>query len=567
MNSILVAVLGLVGAYATPVVLASGMDNIPGLLAYLLLLGVGVVSLCYWRDWPLVNYLSFAATYALFFMAMRSYQKAMFWQVFPLAVGIFVLFSTMTFLYKMVRRTPSNLLDVLAVVINGGVFAVVGFALVQERYDMRAAGLVSLGLAVFYTLHALEFARRRLVDRPLLISFMGAAALFLSLTMPMVLDASMVTSSWALQAIALLWVGQRLGSRFLQSLSTILFSVVLVRLLFNDVPNHFVLLRTATESMTERAYLLELVRRLISFGIPIGSFALASRMAGAVEPDPQSTAGRTAWLAQNDVEIAPVKEALRELLQIVTAILLCGYAHLEVGRTMGFFFEPARHVSLTLVWLVICGWLLFSARAQRSRLLAGLAIAVACLIVFKLMAIDLPSGVTDVSDLYNRPFPFRDAGLRLVDFAAVILFLGFLGRDRRREEFVVGMRKLAGGTSLVLLFFYLTLEVHSYLYRFHPGFRSAGVSVLWATYALGLLLPGITQDRWALRWTGLGLFAIVSLKTFLVDLSQTDPIWRIVGFVLLGLLLLAGSFLYLRYRERFATHSTAVDPKGGAIHG
>jgi uncharacterized membrane protein len=39
----------------------------------------------------------------------------------------------------------------------------------------------------------------------------------------------------------------------------------------------------------------------------------------------------------------------------------------------------------------------------------------------------------------------------------------------------------------------------------------------------------------------------------LSDLSQLDQVLRSVAFLVLGLLLLAGSFLYLRHRETFAT--------------
>jgi uncharacterized membrane protein len=55
------------------------------------------------------------------------------------------------------------------------------------------------------------------------------------------------------------------------------------------------------------------------------------------------------------------------------------------------------------------------------------------------------------------------------------------------------------------------------------------------------------------RYLGLGLFAIVVWKVFFLDLSQLDQIYRIVAFLLLGILVLAGSFVYLKYRDSFAT--------------
>ncbi len=566
-NSILVAVLGILGGYATPVMLASGVVNMPGELGYLLLLGTGVLAICYWRDWPLVNYLSFAATYLLLARAMRGYHVALFWQVFPFLVGYFMLYSTMTFLYKMVRRTPSNLLDILAVVVNGGVFATVAFSMVKQRYDLRAAGLVSLGLAVFYTLHALEFARRRLVDRELLVSFLGAATLFLALTMPLVLDASMVTASWAVQAVVLLGVGQQLGSRFVQSLAQVLLGAVLLRLVSVDLSANFLVADAGQEVMTESQYLLEMLRRLVSFGIPIGCFGLASRLLGPDAHRPSAKSEQMEWMARNDLN--PIGEGglLREPLQLIAMVLLMVYTHLEVNRTVGYFFDPARHLALTLVWLMVCAWAWRAALVQRSAVLQTVGFVLTAAVVGKLLMIDLPAGSDGIFALYGRPHAYRDACLRLLDFGAVIGFLAYVGCSRNMTESGAGLRKLTGITSLVLSFVYLSLEVHSYLHQFHPGFQSAGVSILWGVYALSLLLPGIVRDRPELRWSGLAMFAVVTLKAFFIDLQKTDAIWRIVGSIVLGVLLLAGWYLYLRYRERFAVKVALGGPQEGGAHG
>ena len=75
-NSILVAVLGIIGGYGTPIVLSTGAVNFPGLYGYMLVLGIGVLGICYWKNWPLLSYLSFVSTYALFFASMRDYWQA-----------------------------------------------------------------------------------------------------------------------------------------------------------------------------------------------------------------------------------------------------------------------------------------------------------------------------------------------------------------------------------------------------------------------------------------------------------------------------------------------------------
>jgi uncharacterized membrane protein len=91
------------------------------------------------------------------------------------------------------------------------------------------------------------------------------------------------------------------------------------------------------------------------------------------------------------------------------------------------------------------------------------------------------------------------------------------------------------------------------LHEYLPGFQAGGVSILWAIFALSWLVRGIWMNAAPARWAGLILFGIVTLKVFFSDLSQLDQVLRSVAFLVLGLLLLAGSFLYLRHRETFAT--------------
>ena len=110
---------------------------------------------------------------------------------------------------------------------------------------------------------------------------------------------------------------------------------------------------------------------------------------------------------------------------------------------------------------------------------------------------------------------------------------------------------MLGFTALAMLFLYLTLEVNSFLRESLNGLRPGGVTIVWAMFALALILRGISKNIPSVRYLGLGLFVVVSGKIFFHDLESLDQIWRIIAFVLLGVLLLAGSFVYLKYRERF----------------
>lgn len=76
--------------------------------------------------------------------------------------------------------------------------------------------------------------------------------------------------------------------------------------------------------------------------------------------------------------------------------------------------------------------------------------------------------------------------------------------------------------------------------------QELALSSLWLLYALGLMIAGLVKKWPALRWQSLTLLGVVIGKVFFVDLSFLDRFYRIISFLLLGLVLMAVSFYYQR---------------------
>jgi uncharacterized membrane protein len=76
--------------------------------------------------------------------------------------------------------------------------------------------------------------------------------------------------------------------------------------------------------------------------------------------------------------------------------------------------------------------------------------------------------------------------------------------------------------------------------------QQLALSLVWTVYAAALLLAGIRGNSAALRWQGLTLIGLVVVKVFLIDLSSLERFYRIVSFLILGVVLLVISFLYQR---------------------
>ena len=552
-NSILVAVLGIIGGYGTPIMLSEGPVNFPGLYGYVLVLGCGVLGLCYWKNWPLVNYLSFVATYALFFASMRDYDITHFHEVMPFLISFFVLFSTMAFLFKIVNQSKSNLLDLVALLINAAIFYGVSFNLVEQMHGRQWVAVVTLSLAAFYSIHVFYCLRRKLVDRELVVSFIGLAAFFLAVTMPLIFSREWVTVSWAIQAFVLLWVAKKLGSEFLRHVCYLLYGIVLFRFGLLDLPRHF-LTAAPTADMSLGDYLNHLLERLVMFGVPIACIGGAYRLLTRPSADGDRAVGQA-----NDIS-GWIREAWAVRLAVGLSLgMLFLYLHLEFHRTLGYFYQPMQLPMLTLLWLAMCGVLLYESTVNKHEAVLGLLMLFVAGLLFKLFAFDLPGWHVTQHLLYEGPYSFRDASLRFLDFGAVVGFFAaayalLAGQTHART---VGI--FLGFTSLSMLFVYLSLEVNSFLYHHMKGMETGGVSILWSLFALALILRGIWRNIRALRYIGLVLFTIVAWKVFFIDMSQLDPLYRIVAFLVLGILLLIGSFIYLKYRDSFVNKVSPED--------
>jgi len=554
-NSMLVAVLGIIGGYGTPVMLSTGEVNFVGLFGYLLLLGLGVLGISYKKNWRLLGYLSFVCTYALFFATMHKYYEPDdFWQVMPFLAAFFVLFSTMTFIFNLVSREKATLLELLALLINAGIFFVTSYALVEETHGKIWVAAVTLALAAFYVGHVYYFLLRKLRDRELLLSFIGLAAFFLAVTVPLILSRQWITVSWAIQAFIMLWIAGKLKSEFLRHVSYLLYAIVLARFCLLDLHRQYFAGAAAVMDLPLGDYLLRLLQRLVIFGIPVASMAGACRLlkqpleAASLAVDTANDISQ--WVRQRWMVLASV---------VAVLAMLFVYLHLELNRTFLYLCPPLRMPVLTLLWLAMSALLLYEYLARPNKVLLSLMLAFVAGLMVKLFFFDMVGWGVMTSMLYAGDYSFVHATMRLLDFAVIITFLCMafyllIGDTPARSAGMV-----LGCLGLALLFIFTTLELNTFLNQYVPDLRAGGVSILWSVFALGLILAGIWKEVRALRYVGLGLFAVVAWKVFFVDLGRLGQLYRIIAFMLLGVLVMSGSFVYLKYRQTFTTGPAAIE--------
>ncbi len=555
-DSLLIAVLGIIGGYGTPVMLSTGEANFPGLFSYILLLGCGVLYVSLKKGWHLLNYLAFGFTYILFFAAMTAYDPSHFWEAMLFLVGVFVLYSTTLFIFNVVQRTPSTLLELIGLLLNAGVFFVSSYYLIRGVYGQRAVAAVTLGLAAFYIPHVYYFLARRIADRDLMHGFMSLAIFFLGVTVPLILSWQWITVCWAVEALVLLWLADKIQSEFIRRAALVLYAIVVFRFGLVDLPGQYGSAAPLAAGATLGTYVTHLLQRLVVFGVPIGSLAGGYFLLRSPSGPSSLTVDPSANLPER--VRAPWGDRGFLILAFGMGFL---YLHLEIARTLGDLFPAARMTALTFLWLAMCAVLLRELQGEFARPIGIVLSLFVVGVMIKLFVFDLPSWNANEALVYGGAYSPLDAVMRLLDFGAVVTFLA-LGAFRIRDLKIADApspSSVAACLAIGLLFVFLTLELNTFLNQFVPELRAGGISILWTVFALGLLIAGIQKQVRELRYVGLALFTVVGFKVFFSDLATLDPFYRIIAFILLGVLILLAAFLYLRSRAEFASTSQPSD--------
>jgi hypothetical protein len=558
-RSLLIAVLGIIGGYLTPFLLPDS-GEVAGLLVYLAVLGGGVLLLSVRRQWFVLNVLAFL------FTSLHTFALLVWWRdplpfslIMPFLLIYFLIFSTAAFLFQVVQKVKSTWLDLGFLLMNAGGFFLAAQYLIPRYYAREWVSLVTLLLALFYALHFYVFIKRKGEDRGLALSFMSLSSLFLLMSVPLYFSAAWWTFSWALLALVLLAASQKVQSRFLEQVGFGILMLSLLRLLQVDLAVAYG--PAIVHGMPLSVYFSGFLQRLMQLGVPLLSIA------GALWLQRHPLKAWTGFQLDEANDSATILPPDFSGWTLRAAGLGFGFLvlHLEVSRSFTYLFSPALPTLLTLVWVatgwVLLGWLKSEPSLKVFQyLLCGFVMA----LMAKWLFWDLSGWGLVVARGLFRPYTFVDAGFRFLDAGLRLGFLLLTFRYFLRVQLLPNLRQFFGYLALFSLWLYSTLEVNSLLAVFVPGLRSGGLSVFWGLFALSLVSAGLFKRFRPLRLIGLAMFMWVAIKVFFHDLASLDPIYKIVAFILLGIVILAGAYAYLRFQDRFALDSQTDSVNGDA---
>ncbi len=208
-NGFPLAIAAVVGAFATPLLLSTGTNELLTLSIYMLVIDVGVLAVSYYRKWLALNFVAFAGT-TLLFMGWFSvwYSDTQLALTFILATTFFVVFLAMSIMHHVARNEGSNEADMFFVLVNPAIYFGFVHAMLYAQYDY-IEGYFALLLAVCYALIAKRVYDTSRTETRLFAILAGVALMFLTAAIPLQLSGVWITYAWLFEAVILLAIGAR----------------------------------------------------------------------------------------------------------------------------------------------------------------------------------------------------------------------------------------------------------------------------------------------------------------------------------------------------------------------
>ena len=204
-DSIVIGLLGIVGAFIAPALLGHGLPHISLVLVYILVVDLGILWVSTLRNWRWFVLLGWIGSYGVFALGVTQFPD-----VEPLLVqagltGIFLIFAGATTLFHIIYRKAARQFDMSLVAVNATAFF--GLTLgILEDYD-EWFGLIAFGMFFFYGLTTYATVRRQGVPPALTLTTLSISLVFLTIAFPLQLSGVWVTTAWAAQGMALIWTG------------------------------------------------------------------------------------------------------------------------------------------------------------------------------------------------------------------------------------------------------------------------------------------------------------------------------------------------------------------------
>lgn len=512
-----VGVLGVLGAFTTPLLIGGDMDAGIFPMVYVALINVPVILLGVRRKWQILYSLSFVSTVIHYLIWLDWVGDGELWFGLGFAVLFFVQYAALGLLkLRCEQKVSGRTADMVRLVSASLLLLGAVYWLIDDAGKNQWLGGAFLVLALLHVALA-QFAYKVLSRfSGEILSFLAGGLVFATLALPAQLDGEWVSLGWAIEGVVLAWFTSRVQSRVLLAGAFLLGLIGMMKGLLFDV------------SLYHSSPRLFWNARFVVGALSAALLGVQGKMAERF-PEEQ---GSSQW---------------RDALWWVGVLGVVAVFFFDTFWTLGS--ENNFSWLITSVMLLATGAavVLLAPRKSSVTMLGSILLMA---VPFKLLMIDAWLGL-DIGGYRMTPFRNAIIWVQLLMVAVVILLL--IPRIAARDTVLVfkppsfsrvlNIASLAAGIGVV------SIEI----LRKPADWADMAVTILWAVCALALILFGMKRHEAAHRYFGLVLFGLATLKVLLVDSSELAGLERIGAFIGTGILLLALSFAYQKASAYFQT--------------
>jgi uncharacterized membrane protein len=204
------AVLGILGGFLAPVLASTGAGNHVALFSYYAVLDFAILGIAWFKAWRALNVLGFASTFGIGTLwGIDAYEPALFASTEPFLVLFTLLYLAIPVLFAL-RVEPKLRGFVDGTLVFGT--PLVAFGLQSELVAGTEFGLALSAVAlalVYFGMAAYLHRTQREPLRVLVEAQLALGVAFVTIAVPLALDARWTSAAWALQGAALVWLACR----------------------------------------------------------------------------------------------------------------------------------------------------------------------------------------------------------------------------------------------------------------------------------------------------------------------------------------------------------------------
>jgi uncharacterized membrane protein len=208
------ALLAVTGGFLAPVLSSTDQDSHVLLFSYYAVLNAAIVLMAWFKAWRPLNLAGFLFTFVIATLwGVLRYRAEYFATTEPFLIAFFLFYVSISVLFAL-RQAPDlkgyvdgTLVFGLPIVAFGLQATMLHGRMLSLAYSATAVSALYLGLA------AILKRVDRTAQRALFEAFVALGVMFLTLAVPLALDARWNAATWALEACAVIWVGCRQNRR------------------------------------------------------------------------------------------------------------------------------------------------------------------------------------------------------------------------------------------------------------------------------------------------------------------------------------------------------------------